>query len=204
MQSIRVTRSFSVEPLLDIHNDEFAHWYELGVWWAMYGDEQGKGPYRDRYIIDVLHHGILSGWFDNVLSGWFPMVGFNIGMLHGGMIEPVTHQLRPYPTIVVLRDADFTRGYRAGRRYHFFECLHAYERLTDGVLVEMINTWALEYHEWKEPEGCLKFAIGCRIGELSGELLPMGTEERAKIETEDRVFLAAYDASRAALLQPVL
>ena len=50
MQSICVTRSFAVEPLLDIHNAEFAHWYELGVWWAMYGEEQGKGPELARLL----------------------------------------------------------------------------------------------------------------------------------------------------------
>ena len=204
MQSIRVTRSFAVEPLLDIHNAEFAHWYELGVWWAMYGEEQGKGPYRDRYIIDVLHHGMLSHWFDSITSGWFPMVGFNIGMLHGGMLHPSTHEVRPYGNLVIIIDNDFGRGYHAGRRYHFFECLPAYERLTDGALVEVINTWALEYHEWKEPLPCLKFAIGCRVGELSGELLPMHEPERANIAAEDRAFLATYNATRAALLLPTL
>ncbi|MBA2284290.1 MAG: hypothetical protein H0W02_02285 [Ktedonobacteraceae bacterium] len=204
MQSIHVTRSFAVEPLLDIHNDEFAHWYELGVWWAMYGEEQGKGPYRDRYIIDVLHDGILSHWFDSITSGWFPMVGFNIGMLHGGMLNPCTHEVRPYGDLVIITDNDFRRGYHAGRRYRYFECLPAYERMTDAFLVETINSWALEYHEWKEPLACLTFAIGCRVGELSSELLPMHEPERAKIEAEDRAFLAAYDASSATLLLPTL
>lgn len=102
MQSITIKRGFSVTPLLDIENAEFAHWYELGEWWAMYGDEQGKGAYRDRYIIDVLHHGILSHWFDSVTSGWFPFVGFNIGMLHGGMLNPCTHEVRPYGELVII------------------------------------------------------------------------------------------------------
>jgi len=35
MTVISVTRRFSVEPLLDITDPDFAHWYELGVFWAM-------------------------------------------------------------------------------------------------------------------------------------------------------------------------
>lgn len=53
----------------------------------------------------------------------------------------------------------------------------------------------LEYHEWREPEQVFYFGLGCRIGELSGELIPMGTVERARIKEEDRAFLAAYDAT---------
>ena len=44
---IAVTRKFTVPSLLDIEDPEFAHWYGLGVRWAMYGDEQGKGPYSE-------------------------------------------------------------------------------------------------------------------------------------------------------------
>ncbi|HEU4966355.1 MAG TPA: hypothetical protein VFT53_02645 [Candidatus Saccharimonadales bacterium] len=204
MQSITVKRGFSVTPLLDIENAEFAHWYCLGVWWAMYGDEQGKGQYRDRYIIDVLHHGILSHWFDSPTSGWFPMVGFNIGMLHGGMLDPGTHAVRPCSSLVMLTDSQFQRGYQAGRYYRFVECLPTYERMTDGALVETINSWALEYHTWRKPLACLSFVIVCRVGELSGDLLPMQEPERARIEAEDRAFLAAYDATKAELLLPTL
>ena len=39
---ISVTRNWQLEALLEIENPEFQHWYEFGVWWAMYGDEQGK------------------------------------------------------------------------------------------------------------------------------------------------------------------
>jgi len=41
--SIAVWRDFSVQPLLEITDPEFAHWYGLGVFWALYGDEQGLG-----------------------------------------------------------------------------------------------------------------------------------------------------------------
>ncbi len=31
-------------PILDIQSAEFAEQYQLGAWWARYGDEQGHGP----------------------------------------------------------------------------------------------------------------------------------------------------------------
>jgi hypothetical protein len=196
---ISVKRGFTVDALLDIDNAEFAHWYELGVWWAMYGDEQGRGAYHDKYLIDTIGHGLKSGWYNSLLSGWFPMVGFKLGMIHGGMLDPVTSLLRSSSSLVVLCDANFTRGYQAGRYYYFFEEGNN-ERLTDARLVEDINSWALEYHEWREPEQTFRFSLGCRIGELSGELIPMGAAERARIEAEDRAFLAQYDAEHRPLV----
>lgn len=192
---VRVTSKFSVQALLDIDNAEFAHWYELGVWWAMYGDEQGRGIYRDQYLIHTIGDGLQRGWYDSLLSGWFPMVGFKLGMVHGGMLDPATRAVRSSASLVVLSDADFARGYHAGRRYYFFEGGNEH-RLTDGLLVEHINSWALERHEWREPEQTFRFTLGCRIGELSSELIPMGERERQRIEEEDRRFLAEYEASR--------
>jgi hypothetical protein len=193
---LRITSKLRVQALLDIDNAEFAHWYELGVWWAMYGDEQGRGPYDDSYLIDTIGDGLRRGWYNSLLSGWFPMVGLKIGMIHGGMLDPATRLVRSSASLVVLRDSDFTRGYQAGRRYYFFEGGNE-ERLTDARLVEFINSWALEYHDWREPEQCLRFALGGRIGELSGQLIPMGEQERARIEEEDRLFMVEYEASRS-------
>ena len=196
---ITIKRGFTVDTLLEIENAEFAHWYELGTWWALYGEEQGRGPYHDEYLIGNIECGISHGWYEDLLSGWFPMVGFFIGMVHGGMLDPATHAVRSSASLVVLRDPDFAKGYHAGRRYHFFEGGNE-ERLSDARLVEYINAWALEYHEWRDPEPVLRFAIGCRIGELSGELILMGEPERARIEEEDRLFMAEYEASRVAPL----
>src|SRR5579859_2575367 len=117
--SVRVTSKLTVQALLDIENADFAHWYELGVWWAMYGDEQGRGIYRDQYLIATIGNSLRSGYYDSILSDWFPMVGFKFGMVHGGMLDPATLQLRTLESAVVLRDADFTQGYWAGRRGYF-------------------------------------------------------------------------------------
>jgi len=172
MTRIAVTRTFSVESLLVIENSEFGHWYSLGVYWALYGDQQGNGPYCDRYIIDNITNGINNGWYCDIRSEWFPMVGFNLGMLHGGMIDPVTCQHRPSDTLVVLTDPDFTKGYHVGRDYYFVEAPLENRHLSDRLFNEAVHEWALDSSTWREPAETLRYCLGCRIGELSGALLP--------------------------------
>jgi hypothetical protein len=76
---MQITRNLSVCPLLDITDPEFAKQYELGVWWAIYGDEQGKGKYDDRYVVGNIEL-LLNRAFD------LSHVGFCLGMIHGGWL----------------------------------------------------------------------------------------------------------------------
>ncbi len=160
---MRITRNLSVCPLLDITDPEFSKQYELGVWWALYGDFQGQGPYEDTYLIENISWNIRAGRFSELSSPWFAHVGFYLGMLHGGWL------IRPSGTLVVLTDPDFTNGYRVGRDYYFTE---ATEQPTDTYLIEHIHSWVLEYQTWHEPLEVLCYALGCRIGELSGTVIP--------------------------------
>jgi hypothetical protein len=100
------------------------------------------------------------------------MLGFTIGMLHGGMINPVTRQYRPADTLVTLTDPDFTKGYCVGRDYYFVEAPLEDRHLSDRLFSEAVHEWALGYHTWREPAETLRYCLGCRIGELSGALLP--------------------------------
>ncbi len=199
---ITVNRKLKTQALLEIENPDFAHWYGLGVWWAMYGDGQGNGPYDDQYLFDTIISHIQSGWYDDLASIHFPAVGFYLGMIHGGMIDPYTLQLHTSASLVILTDPDFTKGYHVGREYFFFEAPPEEHPMTDTFLVETIHSWALEYCTWKEPEECLRYVLGCRIGALSGELLPMGEEERMRIEEEHYQALAEHEMASAAQLQP--
>jgi hypothetical protein len=47
-------RKQSLFPLIDIHSSAFAEHYEHGVWWRMYGDEQGTGPLPVSYLVTNL------------------------------------------------------------------------------------------------------------------------------------------------------
>ena len=168
MTVISVTRRFSVEPLLVIENSEFAHWYGLGVFWSMYGDQQGNGPYDDQYLISNLASHIRSGWYDDFSYGWFPMLGFELGMVRGGQL---VHQT---DTLVTLTDPDFTKGYHVGRDHYFTEAPLEGRHLTDRLFIEAVREWARDYPTWYEPDETLRYCLGCRIGELSGALLPLG------------------------------
>ncbi len=172
MPAITVTRNFSVCPLLAIEDPEFAHWYGLGVWWAMYGDEQGHGPYEDTYLIENISRNLYAGRYDRPSSPWFTSVGFYLGMVHGGILDPATRQLRPCGTLVVLTDPDFTQGYRVGRDYCFTEGLLEGRHVTDTLFIEAVNSLALDYQTYHDTEEVIRYALGCRIGELSGALLP--------------------------------
>ncbi len=157
---IPVTRSFSVQPLVDINDPDFAHWYELGVFWAMYGDEQGRGPYEDRYLIENGSRNPRAGRYDSISSAWFSSMGFYLGMLHGGMLEPRTNQLRSSETLVVLTDPDFTEGYHQGRRDT--------QHITASTLMRTIHQWALS----RIAGQALAYELGSLTGALSRALVP--------------------------------
>jgi hypothetical protein len=76
---MQITHNLSVCPLLNITDPQFEHQYKLGVWWAIYGDEQGKGKYDDNYLMENI---------DQNLRRCFELshVGFYLGMIHGGYL----------------------------------------------------------------------------------------------------------------------
>ena len=75
-------------------------------------------PYQDMYIIENISRNLYAGWYNSLSSSWFASVGFYLGMVHGGMIDPATRQPRPSDTLVILTDPDFTQGYHVGRDYY--------------------------------------------------------------------------------------
>jgi hypothetical protein len=76
---LTITRNLSVEPLLNITDPEFEHQYKLGIWWAIYGNDQGNGKYNDIYLVENI---------DTLLCRCFDVnrVGFYLGMVHGGYL----------------------------------------------------------------------------------------------------------------------
>lgn len=173
------TRKLRVSPLLDIQSAEFAKQYELGVWWAMHGDEQGNGPQPDRYLITNLTRHIASGHFHDLTSSWFPQLGFYLGMVHGGILSPQTGKQRPkVSTLVFLCDPNFTRGYRAGREWYFFDAQPDERRLSETYVIKRLYELATEHQQYREEQSTLNFSYGCLLGELSGQPFPMGEGER--------------------------
>ncbi len=158
---ITVRRNFVVPSLLEIEDVDFANWYSLGVWWSMFGDAQTKGPFEDTYLITNIARGILNGWYVDRSSGWFPMLGFKIGMVHGGWLS------QPSDTLAVLTDPDFAKGYQVGRNYHYTEAIPEGRIFSDRLFSDSVHEWALGYRQWNNATEVFKYCLGCRIGELS-------------------------------------
>jgi hypothetical protein len=152
MTAISVARRFSVEPLLEITDPEFGRQYGMGVWWALYGDEQGKGPYDDRYLLDNISRNIQASRYNTLSSPWFASVGFYLGMLHGGWL------VQPSDTLVVLTDPDFAKGYQQQKQ----------QQLTDSILASMIHQWALS----RIAGQALAYELGLLTGALAQMLIP--------------------------------
>src|SRR5260370_9638407 len=116
------TTKRDVSPILDIQSAEFAEQYQLGAYWARYGDEQGNGPQPDTYLIVTITTLIENGHFNNLQSAWLPNLGVFLGMVHGGLLSPQTGLLRPTLTALVrLIDPYVIRSYRAGRVWFFYD-----------------------------------------------------------------------------------
>src|SRR5207248_2581553 len=114
----------TIPPLLDIHSSEFLHQYQLGLWWSLHGDrgKHSHSPMHDTYLVENLqtcaNHNLFNGEHDDSLQH----IGFYIGMVHGGVLEPSTGEVKSgLSTLVTLRDTQTKRGYRAGREFVFFE-----------------------------------------------------------------------------------
>ena len=149
---MHITRSLSVCPLLDITDAEFEQQYSNGVWWAMYGDEQGKGLYADDYLISNVTRNLKAGKYNNPSSSWLPTSGFYFGMLHGGWL------IHKPDTLVVLTDTQFTKGYYDGRK-----CC---DRLTDKEIIMLLHMWA---HN-RGGDQVLSYLLGKVTGTLSHAL----------------------------------
>jgi hypothetical protein len=192
------TTKRDVIPILDIESAEFADQYQLGAWWARYGDEQGHGPQPDTYFITKVTTLIENGHLNNLQSAWFPNLGFFLGMIHGGVLSTQTSELRPnVTTLARLTNPHFTRGYRAGRVWFFYESDPNKNRLTDTSLMQRLHELATERFEYRDRESTINFVLGCVIGELSGQMFPLTQEEHERIQEEGRQFLAEYEAQQA-------
>jgi len=63
--------------------------------------------------------------------------------------------------------------------------------------MQRLHELVTEHHEYLDEQGTINFALGCLLGELSGQRFPLTQEEHERIQEEDRLFLAEYEARRA-------
>jgi len=196
-----VIRIQSVNPLVDIQTDAFAHDYELGLWWRMYGEEQGQGPLPDSYLIDNLKTCAKHDYFDGQHDHRLHHVGFFIGMLHGGILLPCTGTLRSnVTTLVVITHHEFARGYNVGRRWYFFDALPDEDRHYTEVRVmqdlrDLVADIPEEFAEGADDK-CIQYVVGTLLGAISARLFSATEDEYRQWEADRQYWLALSHSER--------
>jgi len=172
-------RSSTIVPLIDIQSAEFAEQYELGKWWSMYGDEQGKGPVPASYLVTNLQCYAERDYFGTNDPYHLSHLGFFLGMYHGGILSPQTGQRRSdVTTLAHLDHRDAKRSYRAGREFYFVDAEPHEQRYTEYRLIDRLRESVTEMASWRDGESTWFFAVGCLLGELSGQCFPMTPAEQ--------------------------
>jgi hypothetical protein len=195
-------------PLINIQSAEFAKQYELGKWWSMYGDEQGHGPVPASYLVANLQCYAEADYFGTNDPSHLSHLGFFFGMYHGGILSPQTGQRRPdVTTLAHLDHRDAKRGYRAGRAFYFVEAEPQEQRYAERRLIERLRESVTEMASWHDGESTWFFAVGCLLGELSGQCFPMTpAEQRVYLPQRQRLEQARLQhkaAQRSTMLQEV-
>ena len=166
-------------PLIDIQSAEFAKHYELGKWWSMYGDEQDQGPVPASYLVINLQRYAEGDYFGTNDPSHLSHLGFFLGMYHGGILSPQTGQRRSdVTTLAHLDQRDAKRGYRAGRKFYFVDAEPHEQRYTECRLIERLRENVTEMASWRDADSTWFFAVGCLLGELSGQCFPMTPAEQ--------------------------
>jgi len=195
-------------PLIDIQSAEFAKQYELGKWWSMYGDEQGQGPVLASYLVTNLKYYAEQDYFGTNDPYHLHHLGFFLGMYHGGILLPQTGQRRPdVTTLAHLDHRDAKRGYRAGREFYFVDAEPHERRYTERSLIERLRESVTEMASWRDGDDTWFFAVGCLLGELSGQCFPMTpAEQRVYLPQRQRLEVVRQRgkaAQRSVMLQEV-
>ena len=135
-------------------------------------------------------------------------VGAYLETVHAGVLSPLTGQLRPdVKALAALCNQDAASGYRAGREWYFVDAEPHECRYTESRLIERPRESILEMAHRQDSEPTWFFAIGCLLGELSGQLFPMnGQEQREYIPQRQRLEEARqrHRDTQKRLAQPVM
>jgi hypothetical protein len=169
-----------VTPLIDIQSAKFAEYYQHGVWWSMYGDEQGKGPVSASYLVTNLKQHAERDAFNKPDPYYRHYIGFFLGMYHGGILSPQTGQLRPDVTTLAILDHKGTRrGYYVGREWYFHEAEPQECRFNEQTVIARLRELVTENpYQQGDNAGTWYYCIGCLLGDLSGQVFPETKAER--------------------------
>jgi hypothetical protein len=180
-------RVMQATPLFAISDAGFMRQYRSGVWWAMYGDEQAQGTYKDTYLVGNLKKDVVNGHCNFDSTGYRAHIGFYFGMLHGGILSPTTGLLRPEATtLILLTHRDSKSGYNVGRRAFFTELEPKDTHYTEQRVIERLRDLVEDNREifFQEDDHLIYWCLGGLAGMLSGQVFPMTKEEAHRWERE--------------------
>lgn len=197
--TLRITSRLHITPLLDIQHSPFEKLYRDGVYWSLFKDRRTR-PLSDRYLLGNIRATLNATDVDGQRAYWLPTIGFHFGRLDGAILSAQTGRPRQGVTaLACFVNADAAHGYAVGRRWYFVDALPDEERTyTDAQLMQRLQELERESVEFSDSEGTYYYTLGCILGELSGPLFPMTTQDSALWEELDRQFWAQAKASHPA------
>ena len=187
--TLRITSTVQITPLLDIQHEEVAHPYREAVSNSIRHSDE---PVPLTYLLTCLKRAIALQVFDGQhLEAARDFVGFHLGSIHGAVLTAHGTRRPDVTTLALLEGKHALHGYRAGRHFFFEEAAPNERYWTDDQIVERWHELAREAPEWHhDPEGTWQFSLACLIGELSGHLFPVTPKERMRWERERQEALA--------------
>ncbi len=191
--TLHIASRLHVTPLLSIHHPLFEKLYENGLYWSLFRERHTR-PMTDRYMLKNVRESLNNTDVDGQQGFWLPLIGFHFGRLHGAILSAQTGQPCPDVTALARFENDYARrGYDVGREWYFVESLLEQpdaRTSTDSSLLERLQEIERESVYFHDTEDTWYYALGCILGELSGQLFPATAEECARWETDRRFWNA--------------
>lgn len=188
--ALHIESRLHVTPLLDIHDPSFEKLYRDGVYWSLF-TERCTSPLTDRCMLENLRASLRETDVDGQEAYRLPNIGFHFGRLHGAILSAQTGNPRlDVTTLASFCNENAARGYSIGREYYFIDAQPDERTHTDVQLIERLQELERESVEFHEEENTWYYALGCILGELSGQLFPATSQEYAQWETDRRYWTA--------------
>src|SRR5258708_5737975 len=196
LTALQITSRLHVTSLLDIHHPTFEKLYRDGIWWSLFKEHNG-GSVTDHYVIENLRALLAEAYVDEQHGYWLPLIGFHIGRLHGAILSPQTGQLQPgVNALFRFQNEDAAPGYCVRREWYFIDAQPDERTCTDAKLMERLQELQRESLTFRDGEATWYYAIGCILGELSGQLFSATSQEYTQWEAERQKWLAGYQQTK--------
>jgi hypothetical protein len=174
------TKQQKVISLIDFGISIFAEYYQHGLRRFLFEEHEHAGPLSDEDVVATFNNFTFTGLFDGQQEQSLRQaVGTYLGTIHASVLSLLTGQLRPdVTTLVAICNQNVARCYRAGREWFFVDAELHERRFTESRLIERLRESVLEMVHCLTSKPTWLFAIGCLLGELSGQPFPMNEQEQ--------------------------